>query len=58
MRETPDEVQGLKAERVQFWQRVVDATRSSACKVCDFLDAVIVAARALKKLFGCLIHRS
>jgi len=58
MKEKPDEVNRMKAERVQFWARLVEATRSTACKVCDFLDAVIAAAQGLKTFFSHLIHKS
>ena len=58
MKKKPAEENGLKAERVQVWQRVLNATRSTASRVCDFLDAVIEAARALRKVFGSLIRKS
>ncbi len=49
----------MKAERVQvFLRRLVETAEKTACKVCDFLDAVITAARALKKLFSGFIHKS
>ena len=58
MKEKPDEVNRMKAERVQFWARVVAASRSTASKLCDFLDAVIAAAQGLKRVFGCLSRKS
>ena len=34
------QVKPLKAERVQFWQRVVDTTRSLASRIYDFFKGL------------------
>jgi len=39
----------MKAERVQFWQRVVDASRSLASRIYDFFAALEVVAGGIKQ---------
>ena len=48
-------VKPLKAERVQFWQRVVDATRSLASRIYDFFRWLEVTAGALKRVAASFI---
>ena len=40
----------MKAERVQFWQRVVDTTRSLAGRIYDFFKWLEETAGVLKRV--------
>ncbi len=44
------QVKPLKAERVQFWQRVVDTTRSLASRLYDFFKWLEGTAGAFKRV--------
>ena len=43
---------GLKAERVQLWERVVEATRSLARRIYDTLEWFEIKLRIAKDLFA------
>ena len=47
----------MKAERVQFWQRMVDATRSLAGRLYDLFSSIEVTAGAFKQIARYFITR-
>ena len=50
------QVKPLKAERVQFWQRVADTTRSLARRIYDFFSWLEQTAGAFKRAAGSFIR--
>ncbi len=51
MKHQPAEEQGLKAERVQLWQRVIDTCRSLASRIYVVLEWLVAIGGALKSIF-------
>ncbi len=51
-----DDVNGLKAERVQIWEQVVAATRSFCRRIFDLFEWIEIKARAAKDVFASRDH--
>ena len=51
MKHQPAQEQGLKAERVQFWQRVINTCRSFGSRIYVVLDWIVALGGAIKSVF-------